>query len=253
MELPGYGLGEVRAFGQVSYRISEPEVFFRQMAGITGVLTDGGLLVYLRGLVMSQFSRALTNSHPTVEQLMGGLDTLDDSLHADINAKLKPLGFELTQFLIESLSLPPKLRDEIFEYSRLNKLDLGKFTQLQAAKAITQLAGGDAATGGMGAQGMLLGVGLAAAGQVLKSLNAAFASPPDGPPPLLGGATPAFHVALDGKAQGPFTLAQVSELIGNGTIIPETLVWRAGMTGWEPIGANVELKPLFPVQPPPLP
>src|SRR6202012_11346 len=101
---------EVRAYGQASYRISEPDVFFRQMVGTTGVLTDSGLLLYLRGLVISQFTQALTNSHPTVEQLMGNLEALDDTLRVAINAKLNPLGFELTQFLIESLSLPPKLR-----------------------------------------------------------------------------------------------------------------------------------------------
>ena len=251
MELPGYGLGEVRAFGQVSYRIAEPDVFFRQMVGTTGMLTDGGLLVYLRGLVMSQFSQALTASHPTVEQLMGNLDTLDDRLQADINAKLKPLGFELTQFLIESLSLPPKLRDEIFEYSRLNKVDLGKFTQLQAARAIGDLAKNDG--GGVGTQGMLLGVGLGAAGQVMKNLSGAFAAAPDSPPPLPQESVPAFHVALEGKAQGPFTSAQISELIGNGAIKPDTLVWRPGMTSWEPIKTNGELKSLFAIQPPPLP
>jgi membrane protease subunit (stomatin/prohibitin family) len=254
MELPGYGLGEVRAYGQASYRITEPEVFFRQMVGTTGILTDSGLLLYLRGLVISQFSQVLTTSHPTVEQLLGNLQALDDILQVDINAKLKPLGFELTQFLIENLSLPPALRDEIFEYSRLNKVDIGKFTQLQAAKAITELAGGDGG-GGAGAQGMQLGVGLAAGTQMMKSMNGAFApSSDESPPPLPGNSGPAsYHVALDGKAQGPFAPDKIADLIAGGGIDPATLVWKPGMAGWEGAGAQGDLKPLFTQVPPPLP
>jgi membrane protease subunit (stomatin/prohibitin family) len=252
MELPGYGLGEVRAFGQASYRISAPDVFFRQMVGTTGMLTDGGLLAYLRGLVMSQFSQALTASHPTVEQLLGNLDALDDTLQAGINAKLKPLGFELTQFLIESLSLPPALRDEIFEYSRLNKVDIGKFTQLQAAKAIGDLAKNGTDGGGAGAQGMQLGVGLGVAAQLVKSVGTAFAQP-ESPPPLPAGNEQTFHVAIDGKAQGPFAVGKIAELIAGGTVGPDTLVWQPGMAGWEAASAQRNLRQLFPQQPPSLP
>ncbi len=255
MDLPGYGLGEVRAYGQTSYRISDPETFFRNMVGTTGILTDSDLLDYLRGLVMSQFAQALTASHPTVEQLLGNLNALDDTLQGDINLKLKPLGFELTQFLIENLSLPPELRDEIFEYSRLNKIDIGKLTQLQAAKSITQLAG-NTGGGGVGAQGMQLGVGMAAGAQLGKSLGAAFSASDNGaaPPPLPGDAPQAaYHVALDGKQQGPFSPVTLASMAAAGSIDAHTLVWRSGMTGWGAAGAQADLQPLFPEEPPPLP
>jgi membrane protease subunit (stomatin/prohibitin family) len=255
MDLPGYGLGEVRAYGQTSYRISDPETFFRQMVGTTGILTDSDLLDYLRGLVMSQFSQALTASHPTVEQLLGNLNALDDTLQGDINLKLKPLGFELTQFLIENLSLPPELRDEIFEYSRLNKVDIGKLTQLQAAKSITVMAGSTDG-GGVGGQGMQLGLGMAVAAQVAKSLGAAFSAGDMGavPPPLPGDAPQAaYHVALNGKPQGPFPPATLASMAAASSIDAHTLVWRPGLTGWGAAGAQADLKPLFPEEPPPLP
>lgn len=253
MELPGYGLGEVRAFGQVSYRITDPAAFFRAMVGTTGVLTDGELLQYLRGLVVAQFSQALIASHPSVEQLMANLDALDATLRTTINQTLTALGFELTQFLIESLTLPPALRDEIFEYSRLNNVDIGKFTRLQAAKAITDLAGNNSAggAGGLGAQGIQLGVGLAAAQQVMRSMSTAF-DPPAAPPPLPEAGLQ-YHVAVDGKAQGPLTVDAVAALVAGGTVTAATLVWHPGMAAWGAAGTDAGLQTLFPQMPPPLP
>ncbi|HEV2675369.1 MAG TPA: SPFH domain-containing protein [Aliidongia sp.] len=252
MELPGYGLGDVRAYGQVSYRITDPAAFFRAMVGTTGVLTDGDQLQYLRGLVVAQFSQALIASHPSVEQLMSNLDALDATLQAKINETLTTLGFELTQFLIESLSLPPALRDEIFEYSRLNNIDIGKFTRFQAAKVITDLAGNETGAGsGAGAQGIQLGVGLAAAQQVMRSMNTAFEQP--AVPPPLPPSGPQYHVAIGGKAQGPLALDAITQLVAAGTIDAATLVWHPGMTAWAAAGSDPGLRALFSQAPPPLP
>jgi hypothetical protein len=48
----------------------------------------------------------------------------------------------------------------------------------------------------------------------------------------------------------------VSELFQrarDGRLLPTTLVWRAGMTGWLPAGEVEELRTAFPASPPPLP
>jgi membrane protease subunit (stomatin/prohibitin family) len=254
MELPGYGLAEIRAYGQASYRITDPTVFFHQMVGVSSTLNDGDLLEYLRGVIVSQFSHALTASHPTAEQLLGNLNTIDDSLLATINGKLDQLGFQLTQFLVENLSLPPALRDEIFEYSRLNKIDLTKYTQLQAAKAIGNLSTGTDG-GGMGAQGMQLGVGMAAAGQIMKNIS--FGGTPaasDRPPPLEKTAPPpAYYIAVDGQQQGPLSADRIAQLAASGGVNAATLVWEPGMTAWSAAGTHAGLQHLFPQQPPPLP
>jgi membrane protease subunit (stomatin/prohibitin family) len=257
MEVTGYGLGEIRAFGQAAYRISDPTVFFRQMVGTTGVLTDADLLNYLRGLIVSQFTQVLTSARPTLEQLSANLDALDATILNALNVKLQPLGFELVQFIIESLSLPPKLRDEIFEYSRLNKIDIGRFTQLQSAKSITQLADGGG-NSGVGTQGMQLGVGLAAAQQVTRAMNASFAeSPPNLQPDITSAATaPAtvlYHVALNGKAEGPLLVQKLADLVTSGAVHASTLVWHPGMTGWSAAGNDPNLAGFFPHEPPPLP
>jgi membrane protease subunit (stomatin/prohibitin family) len=257
LELAGYGLSEIRAYGQASYRITDATVFLREMVGVSSVLNEADLLSYLRGVIVSQFSQALTASQPTAEQLLGNLNPLDDSLLGAINLKLKDLGFQLTQFLIENLSLPPALRQELFEYSRLNKVDLAKFTQLQAAKAIGGLAGNADGAGGMGAQGMQLGVGMAAASQIMKDVSFTGASKnaaAETPPPLEKTAdAPVYYLALEGKAQGPFSAERVSQLAQAGDISAATLVWQPGMAAWTAAGTQTGLRHLFAQTPPPLP
>ena len=56
---------------------------------------------------------------------------------------------------------------------------------------------------------------------------------------------PAWHVAENGAAVGPFTPQQLSGAVGSGRLRPDTLVWRAGMEGWVAAGQMPELAVLF--------
>ena len=63
----------------------------------------------------------------------------------------------------------------------------------------------------------------------------------------------AYHVALNGKPQGPFPPATLASMAAAGSIDAHTLVWRPGLAGWGAAGVQADLKPLFPEEPPPLP
>src|ERR1700694_854255 len=45
-----------------------------------------------------------------------------------------------------------------------------------------------------------------------------------------------WFFASEGKQQGPYPEARLHELIANRTVTAETLVWTAGMTGWQMAG-----------------
>jgi uncharacterized protein DUF4339 len=45
-----------------------------------------------------------------------------------------------------------------------------------------------------------------------------------------------WFFASQGKQQGPYPEAQLRELIANGTVTAETLVWSEGMSGWQRAG-----------------
>src|SRR5204863_6257001 len=45
-----------------------------------------------------------------------------------------------------------------------------------------------------------------------------------------------WFYAANGQQQGPFGDAQLRDLVGNGTVRADTLVWTEGMAGWQKAG-----------------
>lgn len=69
------------------------------------------------------------------------------------------------------------------------------------------------------------------------------------PPPI---PTIAYHVAVNGQAQGAFPLEVLKQMQQNGQLTKETLVWKQGMANWEKASNVVDLQGLF-VDVPPIP
>ena len=70
------------------------------------------------------------------------------------------------------------------------------------------------------------------------------------PPPLNN---VMFHVALNGQATGPFDLNMLSQMVTQGTLTKDTLVWKQGMSNWAKADSIEELKNLFANVMPPIP
>ena len=70
-----------------------------------------------------------------------------------------------------------------------------------------------------------------------------------GAAPVLTG----YFVSINNRQSGPFDTAGLRQLIGNGQLTRDSLVWKEGMANWTTAGTVEELKPLFAASPPPLP
>lgn len=90
------------------------------------------------------------------------------------------------------------------------------------------------------------------------ALPLAFASPaPADTPPPLPTPTPAaaqpqiqYYASIGGEQAGPFSLEQMKQLIGEGKITRESLVWKSGLSDWRPGETFTEFA--FPDGPPEL-
>lgn len=70
------------------------------------------------------------------------------------------------------------------------------------------------------------------------------------PPPL---SNVQYHIAVNGQATGPFDLNILSQMVAQGTLTKDTLVWTQGMANWAQAGTIDELKHLFQNAVPPIP
>ena len=55
-----------------------------------------------------------------------------------------------------------------------------------------------------------------------------------------------FYAVLDGRQAGPFSIAEMSQLISQGSIARESLVWKQGMSAWQQAHITPEIMMLFP-------
>jgi membrane protease subunit (stomatin/prohibitin family) len=241
-----FGLIELRAFGTFAFRIVDAGLFIKEVAGTEGEYTTEEVTGQLRSLVVNRFSNA-AGSGITIEKFATNLDELSHACMDKLNADFATNGLKITQFVIENVSMPDDLKKEIFEYSRLSKIDMQKYTQLKTAQSI-ETAAANEGMGGIGAQlGVGMGVGNVISSQVNNSLNQSQQNN-SAPPPLVQ-----FFVAVNGQQTGPFGQDQLAQMVQRGEVKRETYVWHAGMAAWAAASGMPELSALFNNMPPPPP
>lgn len=57
----------------------------------------------------------------------------------------------------------------------------------------------------------------------------------------------------EGRRTGPISSGELHRLLSGGTLLPDTLVWKQGMTGWLPAGSLPEFSQTFSSLPPEIP
>lgn len=95
------------------------------------------------------------------------------------------------------------------------------------------------------------GLSVAIAQQMTRSMNTAientrFPAPGQAAP---GGA--AYHAMLGERAAGPFSEAELTQLIATGQVSKATFVWRAGMASWKQVQDCPDVLRLVVLAPPP--
>lgn len=81
---------------------------------------------------------------------------------------------------------------------------------------------------------------------MMSGINQAV-QPPAVPSPI---PTVSYHVAVNGQAAGPYDISTLAQMVSDGQLTADSLVWKNGMAQWEKAGTVDELKNLFSAMPP---
>jgi membrane protease subunit (stomatin/prohibitin family) len=111
--------------------------------------------------------------------------------------------------------------------------------------------GGDGFNPGTMMAGMAVGgaMGNQIAGMMNNMSSSMPVTQPIPPPPP----ATSFFLAVDGAAQGPYTLPQIVEMIQSGRVNAAMHVHKVGGSEWQLVSQNPQLAPYFPPPPPPSP
>ncbi len=254
-----FSMVRLRTFGTYNIRIDDPAKFIREIVGTDGHFTVDEISSQLRNLIVTRYTDILGSSDIPVLDLAGNQGQLGELLTHRIAPEFKDYGLELTQILVENISLPPAVEEALDKRTSMGMIgDLNKYIQFGAAESM-QLEN----KGGSAGSAIEMGLGFAMANKMTHDMSAqpqvvnptaAVAAPSAAAPPPLPDTN--WHVAIDRQSMGPYDLNRLQEMANSHQITPGTLAWIDGMATWKAIQDIDALEGLFDdddAQPPRLP
>lgn len=200
-----FGVVRVRAFGTFDFRIVNPPVFLREVAGTDHQFRLDEFHDTMRSRIVSVFSDAVASAQIPVLDLATRYQEVGEAILPIINPQTSArYGIEITSFILENASVPAEVEAAIDKRSSMSVVgNLNDYVKFQMAQGLEK---GEGSTGSSAAQ---LGIGLAMAQQMAQQ----FAQPAIPPAP----ATPtpaAGSAAVAPQSPRLYSPAEVAQSLG---------------------------------------
>jgi excisionase family DNA binding protein len=159
-----FGIVRMRAFGTYDFKMIEPKLFLREVAGSDQNFRLDEFADTMRSRIVSVFSDALASSRVPVLDVATRFVELGEALLPIINPIVgAKYGLEISSFIVENVSVPAEVEAAIDKRSSMAAVgNLNDFVKYQLAKGME--------TGGAGGAGMAaeLAVGFGIAQQMMQ-------------------------------------------------------------------------------------
>ncbi|RYD56304.1 MAG: SPFH domain-containing protein [Sphingobacteriales bacterium] len=239
-----FGPVRLRAYGTFAFRISDAAMFIKEVAATNPTFSVGDIAAQITSIIVSRGMDAIAEQKIPLLDLTSNYDEASAVIAKKIGFDMANMGLEITQLLIENISLPPEVERAIDKRSSIGIVgNLGQYTQFQAANSLENSSGG-----GLAGMGMSAGLGVALGQQMAGMMQGQGSGAV--PPPI--NAASNFFIVIDGKQHGPFSMEKLQQLQAAQSLTKHTLVWKQGMKDWTLASSVDELSHLF-IAPPPLP
>ena len=196
-----FGIVRVRAFGTFDFKISDPKLFLKEVAGSDHHFRLDEFADTMRSRIISVFTDALATAKVPVLDLSTRYSELGDALLPIINPITQgKYGIEISSFVLENASVPPEVEAAIDKRSSMSAIgNLNDYVKFQMAEGMAKGGGGPAGAAAEIAMGFGMAQNMMAQGVFNPNQPAAATPPP------LPGAAPAADV---------LTPAQVAQTLG---------------------------------------
>jgi membrane protease subunit (stomatin/prohibitin family) len=237
---PELGPVRLRAYGTYNVKVADPAELLQQLVSTDGLFQVDEVSDHLRNMIVSAFATWVGRGQISLFDFASHYRELGEQVRTAMQEEVQGFGLELTQLLIENISLPPEVEAALDKRASIGVLgNLQQYAQYQAANAIEQSAKNP--SGGNSA--LDFGVGLAMSQQLVGQMQQP--SPQTAPPPPPPQTQ--WYIYHNGQQLGPFALNQLTQQ----GLTAQTQVWKAGMAGWQSVAEIPELSSLLASAPPP--
>ena len=179
------GVVRVRAFGTYDFRVVDPRLFLKEVAGSDHNFRLEEFAETMRSRIVSVFGDALASAQVPVFDVASRYTELGEALLPLINPVVRAkYGIELGSFVVENVSLPPDVEQAVDKRSSMAAVgNLNDYVKFQMAQGMEK-------GGGPGGMATEMAIGLSIAQQMIQQQGlggaAAPASAPAATPELLG-------------------------------------------------------------------
>ena len=142
-----FGIVRVRAYGTFDFRVVEPRLFLKEVAGTDDHFRLDEFADTMRSRVVSVFSEAVASARVPVLDVAARYSELGAALLPAINpAMTGKYGLEIPSFIIENVSVPPEVEQAIDKRSSMAAVgNLNDYVKFQMAQGMEKGGGGAAA------------------------------------------------------------------------------------------------------------
>ena len=175
-----FGIVRLRAYGTYDFRIVDPRLFLKEVAGTDNNFRLDEFNETMRSRIVSVFSEALAQARIPALDVAARYSEMGGALLPLINpVTMAKYGLEITSFIVENVSVPPEVEQAIDKRSSMAAVgNLNDYVKFQMAQGLEKGAG----AGGIGAE---MAVGLAMAQQMMNQPGGIMnqSTPAAAPPP----------------------------------------------------------------------
>lgn len=168
-----FGMVRLRAFGNYSIRVTDAAALIREVAGTNSHFVTEDIEGQLKRLLISGLSDTLGESKIAALDLASNYDEVSKFVKAKLNDQFKSYGLDLTNLVIENISLPAEVEAAMDRRTSMGVIgDAQRYTQFQAADAMRDAAQNPSGGAGTGAGlGAGFAIGSAMAGAMSNAMN----------------------------------------------------------------------------------
>ncbi len=142
-----FGIVRLRAFGTFDFKITDPALFIKEVAGSDHHFRLDEFADTMRSRMVSVFSEALASAKVPALDIATRYSELGEALLPIINPAVSTkYGLEITSFIVENVSVPPEVEAAIDKRSSMAAVgNLNDYVKFQMAQGMTVPGGGGAA------------------------------------------------------------------------------------------------------------
>ncbi|HEX4925546.1 MAG TPA: SPFH domain-containing protein [Bdellovibrionales bacterium] len=154
-----FGPIRIRAHGTFSYKVKNPQVFYKKLSGTRELYTTEDVNGQLRSAILTNFATLFGSPSVAFIDMASNQMKFSETIAEAMQKSFADYGLQLTSFLVQSISLPDTLQEKFDKMAGMRMVgDLQRYAQFQAADSIAAAAANEGGAAGAGAG---LGAGMA--------------------------------------------------------------------------------------------